>query len=233
MDRLTSANSDFSAHFRAFKTGDLLTVQDSSNAANWVKYSLTAPPADQTGWWIVAVSNLGAGGVLPNNNSPCDFLFTQQAPPAPDPWAQALPSSYTAGSAGALLGALTIPGIATGVWSDTTSGDFAATGSPGKVLVGQLGGAFTTATSSIYTTAALANIPSPVLNLNQVLGAPRALDTVNDAGLTVNDALICAIASASGKESITGTNYIVQTPYTATTIRTFILNNPSSPTSRS
>lgn len=50
--------------------------------------------------------------------------------------------------------------VATAVWTDATSSDFATSGTPGKILVGQLGGAFTTASSSVYTTAALANAPA-------------------------------------------------------------------------
>lgn len=48
--------------------------------------------------------------------------------------------------------------IAAGVWQDATAGDFAIAGSPGHVLVLQLGGAFT-GTGSAYTAAALANAP--------------------------------------------------------------------------
>jgi hypothetical protein len=50
--------------------------------------------------------------------------------------------------------------IATAIFTDTTASDFTTSGSPGKILVAQLGGAFTTASSSIFTVAALANGPS-------------------------------------------------------------------------
>lgn len=49
---------------------------------------------------------------------------------------------------------------ATAVWTDTTAGDFATTSSPGKILVTQLGGSFTTTSSSVYSTASLANAPT-------------------------------------------------------------------------
>lgn len=74
--------------------------------------------------------------------------------------------------------------------------------------------------------------PTVNLNLSQVGLAPRALDAVADAALTVGDALVCAIASAAGKESISGTAYLVETPFTATVIRTFTLNSSSAPTAR-
>jgi hypothetical protein len=62
-----------------------------------------------------------------------------------------LASSYTAPP--------TTAQIATAVWQDTTAGDFANASSPGKILVTQLGGAFTSTSSSIFTTGALANGP--------------------------------------------------------------------------
>jgi hypothetical protein len=95
-DYLTSGGFDFSNYFRTFKTGDFLTVQESANASNWVKYTLTAAPADQVGWWIVNVAETSAGGSLPNNNSLCDFLF-QQASGGTDPtWTTPMTESYVA-----------------------------------------------------------------------------------------------------------------------------------------
>lgn len=62
-----------------------------------------------------------------------------------------LASSYTAPP--------TVAQIATAVWTDTTAGDFTTQGSPGYILVHQLAGAFTSATSSVFSTAALVNAP--------------------------------------------------------------------------
>ncbi len=50
--------------------------------------------------------------------------------------------------------------IATAVWTDTTAGDFTTATSPGKIIFSQLGGAFTTTSSSVFSTAALANGPT-------------------------------------------------------------------------
>jgi hypothetical protein len=206
MDTFTAGGMDFANYFRTFTSGTTITIQDNANAANWVKYTMSAAPVDNTGWWTLAVTYVASGGVLPNNNGLVVFLF-QQPVVSSDPWATALPGSYGAGSAGAILGnnlnatitsrmatfvlpgnfsslAITAAGavtvgtnndktgyslavapptaaaIATAVWTDTTAGDFATLSSPGKVLVAQLGGAFTTTSSSVYTTAALANAPT-------------------------------------------------------------------------
>jgi trimeric autotransporter adhesin len=189
---------------------------------------------------------------------------------------------YTVTTVTTVTNQLTAAAIATGVWTDTTAGDFATASSPGKILVTQLGGAFTTTTSSVFSTAALANAPTGgggggdtpgtttllsrltatratnldnldvavstrstfaggavasvtaavTISTSQTLGAARALDAIADTSLTVNDALHCAIAAAAGKESISGTTYLVKTPSTGTTLRTFTLDSGSAPTSR-
>ncbi len=55
---------------------------------------------------------------------------------------------------------ITAAAAATAVWTDTTGSDFTVSTSPGKIIFTQLGGAFTTTSSSVFTTAALANGPT-------------------------------------------------------------------------
>jgi hypothetical protein len=55
---------------------------------------------------------------------------------------------------------LTSAAIATAVWTDTTSSDFTTTSSPGKIIVTQLGGAWSTTSSSVFSVASLANAPT-------------------------------------------------------------------------
>jgi hypothetical protein len=82
--------------------------------------------------------------------------------------------------------------------------------------------------------AAVGSVTSPVnINLAQTLNAARALDAIVDTALTLNDALHSATAGAAGKESVIGLQYLVQTPSTGTTIRTFTLDSSSAPTTRS
>lgn len=69
--------------------------------------------------------------------------------------------------------------------------------------------------------------------VTNALSAARALDSVADTSLTLNDALHCAVAGAVGQEAVVGTAYTVKTPSTATTLRTFTLDSSGSPTSRS
>jgi hypothetical protein len=55
---------------------------------------------------------------------------------------------------------VTAAAVATAVFTDTTGSDFATLGSPGKILVTQLGGAFTDQTGSVFSVPALANAPT-------------------------------------------------------------------------
>ncbi len=61
--------------------------------------------------------------------------------------------------------------IATAVWTDTTAGDFTTSTSPGKIIFTQLGGAFTSASSSVFTALSLANAPTGTLTAAQVATA--------------------------------------------------------------
>jgi hypothetical protein len=54
----------------------------------------------------------------------------------------------------------TAAAITTAILTDTTAGNCAVPGSLGRIINVQLGGAFTTSASSIYTSAALANAPT-------------------------------------------------------------------------
>lgn len=73
---------------------------------------------------------------------------------------------------------------------------------------------------------------SATLDLTQVLSTPRNLGSVADGSLTLNDALHCAVAGAVGKQSISGTTYLVQTPSTGTTLRSFTLDSGTAPRTR-
>jgi hypothetical protein len=78
-DSITTNNFDFSNYFRSFTSGMGIVIQDSGNASNWAKYTMSGAPLDQGGWWIVPVTFVSSGGSLPNNNSPCTFLFQPAA----------------------------------------------------------------------------------------------------------------------------------------------------------
>jgi hypothetical protein len=98
------------------------------------------------------------------------------------------------------------------------------------------GGAVASVTGNVggSVVGAVASVTAPVsILLSQVGLAPRSLDAVNDSALTVGDALVSALCGAAGKEQVSGTSYLVQTPHTGTTIRTFTLDSSTTPTQRS
>lgn len=93
----------------------------------------------------------------------------------------------------------------------------------------QIAAAILTTPANLLTTDSSGRV---IFQTSQILATPRALDSIADSAITINDALWGAVVAATGKESISGTSYIIQTPSTATTLRTFTLNSSTTPTSR-
>jgi hypothetical protein len=80
----------------------------------------------------------------------------------------------------------------------------------------------------------VASVTNPVtVNLTQNLTTPRALDSIGDTSLTLNDAFHCAIAVYAGKWAISGTTWTCETPSGDVALRTFTLDSSSAPTQRS
>ena len=142
------------------------------DGSGFVTYNNAAPPTAAT--IATAVWTDTTSGDFTTSGSPGKILVSQLG-------GTFTTTSSAIFSAAALANAPSGSGptasqIATAVWTDTTSGDFTTTGSPGKILVSQLGGTFTTTSSAIFSAAALANAPSGggtvTANVTQINGIP-------------------------------------------------------------
>ena len=112
----TSANGyDRSDILAALTTGDEVMVSDGTNAANWVRYTLSAPPINNTTWWLLPVSSVSAAGVSPPKNTNLMVTFTQLAG-----------------------GASTMPGGVTGQLQFNNAGVFGGTAAGAYALTGNL-----------------------------------------------------------------------------------------------
>jgi hypothetical protein len=97
-----------------------------------------------------------------------------------------------------VTGQLTAAAIATALWTDVTSGDFATVGSPGHILVTQLGGTFTTTSSSIFTALSLANAPGG--GGGSVVLASNGLDNViTELGINARQSLSLILSATTGE----------------------------------
>lgn len=100
--------------------------------------------------------------------------------------------------------------IATAVWQDTTPGDFTVTSSPGSILSTQLGGAFTTTSSSVFSSSALANAPTGGASAASIASA--VWQDVTSGDFTVSGSIGKSLFTggiapgASGGHFIAGTN---------------------------
>jgi hypothetical protein len=165
----------------------------------------------------------------------------------------------------AVTNQLTAAAIATGVWQDTTSGDFTVAASIGKALYtnaapGATGGHFvagtnaaTTITTALTTTftgnltgsvgsvtgsvgsvtgnvgGSVASVTAAVtISTSQLMAAPRALDSISDSAVQINDALWAAYAAGVGQRNASsGTSMVVSTAHTGTVLRTYALSTVS------
>jgi hypothetical protein len=200
-------------------TGNTVQTGDSFGRIGALGAGLTAlapsSTALSTATWTATlagyVSNLNVGG---NVASHADAVAIEAAVGSP---LQA--SAYAA--------APTPAQIATGVWTDTTAGDFTVSGSPGQTIV-QLDGTFTTSSSSIFSAAAMVNALG--ITLSTPLNAARALDAIADTSFTLNDALQCAVAGIAAQvDASSGTTCVWKTSSTGTTLRTKTLTLVSPP----
>lgn len=134
------------------------------------------------------------------------------------------------GAVGSVTG-LTTATIATAVWTDTA--DLTTSGTPGYILKTQLSGAFTSATSSVFSTASLVNAPSGGggFSLTTTMNTPRNLSAVADSALTVNDMLWAAYLAGVGQRAITnsGANETRSTASTGTLLRTWSITTGAPP----
>ncbi len=152
----TTVTTSFTTTFTGNLTGSVGSVSGLTNAT-----IATAVWTDTTGSDFSTVSSIGrslyTSGVVPGAAGGLFIAGTNAATTVTTAFTTTFTGNLT-GSVGSVSG-LTNATIATAVWTDTTGSDFAATSSPGKIIVTQLGGAFTTTASSVFSTAALANAP--------------------------------------------------------------------------
>lgn len=123
-----------------------------------------------------------------------------------------IPAGYALGDRVSMLITATVGGVATGDFVDHVR------------LDAQVNTRL--ATSGYTAPPSAASIALTLLGTS--LNAPRALDAIADASLTVNDGFHCAIAAAAGKEDASsGTSMVIKTPSTGTTLRTFTIATSS------
>jgi hypothetical protein len=195
MDRLTDAGGDFSNMFRSMAAGDLIFIQEQSIADNWARFTLSSPPADQNGWWILSVTYTASAGVAPGNNTNVSFLF-EDPPAAPlDPWATLLPGSYGAGTAGNILPARAATGDAMALtpaeriavsnenWGTLLPGSFGV-GTAGSILPARAA----TGDAMALTVAERSAVANALLDLADAI----------EAGLTLRGSQRLALAALAG-----------------------------------
>src|SRR5262245_28074584 len=74
---LTVAGTDVSSYLTPLTRGDVVYLQDQSDASKWLRYNLTTAPVDHTSWHELAVSYVSGPGGAITNNSPVLVTLTR------------------------------------------------------------------------------------------------------------------------------------------------------------
>ena len=152
-------------------------------------------------------------------------------------------SLYTSGNAPGAASGLAVVGSNMGTVSSVTGAVGSVTGNVGGSVGSISGVTFPThfsllsidtngyVTFNNTTIATATSVTSAVtLNLTQTLSAGRALDSIADTSLTLNDALQCAVASVTAQvDASSGTSCTFKTASTGTLLRTKTLTTISTP----
>lgn len=178
-----------------------LAGQTVTAAAGVTFPSSVASPTNITAGTITTVTNL--------TNAPTAGDFTSTMKTSLN---ASTPASVT-GAVGSVTG-LTNATIATAIWTDTTAGDFTTLTSPGKIIFSQLGGTFTSTSSSVFTTASLVNAPSGTGSTPAAIATAVWQDLTSSSDFTtagsIGKLLVTAVpnatAGATGGLFIAGTN---------------------------
>jgi hypothetical protein len=76
ISKLSAAGNDRYYLLMSLQYEDVLLVEDATNAANWIRYSLSAVPTDNTTWFLLPVTVITGSGTSPSNNDLLTLTFT-------------------------------------------------------------------------------------------------------------------------------------------------------------
>ena len=78
ISNLTSGGTDATNVIKALVPGDVIAIQDQSNAANWIRYAVTGAVVNNSTWFQIPVAlqtPTSYGGSAPSNNTSCVISF--------------------------------------------------------------------------------------------------------------------------------------------------------------
>lgn len=239
---LTIAGSNAATTFATLTSTGAFSVNGVSDVAQTGdSFARIGAPAGASISADIAAIKTETDTILTDVNNGGGAIYARLGAPAGASMSADIASVKT--SVGAVTGAV---GSVTGnVGGNVVGSTASVTGAVGSVT-GNVGGNVVGSTASVTgavgsvtgnvggnVVGSVASVTAAVtVSLAQTLSAARNVGAIADTSLTLNDAFQCAIAAAAGKESVSGTTYLVQTPSTGTTIRSFTLDSGSAPTSR-
>src|SRR6516225_5176121 len=77
--KFDTAGTDRSSLFLASELNDQLLIQDQTNSANWIRYTITAAPTNNVTWFMVPVVTVTGSGTNPAQNDKLMVTFENTA----------------------------------------------------------------------------------------------------------------------------------------------------------
>jgi hypothetical protein len=76
----TQPGTDVTRVLKALGTGDQIVVQDRSNAANWIRYTVGGAPTNNATWFLIPVAFVSGSGTTSGNNNLLVVSFQSTGP---------------------------------------------------------------------------------------------------------------------------------------------------------
>jgi hypothetical protein len=76
----TQPGTDVTNVFKACQTGDQIMVQDRSNSANWIRYTVASAPTNNTSWFLIPITFVSGSGTTSGNNNLLVVAFQTSGP---------------------------------------------------------------------------------------------------------------------------------------------------------
>lgn len=68
VDQITNGGTDVTAWIAMLRTGDTIAIQDRNDSSKRGRYTVSAPPTDNTGWFTIPLTYVDGSGAVPANN---------------------------------------------------------------------------------------------------------------------------------------------------------------------
>ncbi|HKB40479.1 MAG TPA: hypothetical protein VKD72_28905, partial [Gemmataceae bacterium] len=211
---LTDAGTDVSSYLSSLQAGDVVYLQDQSDASKWLRYNLTTAAVDHTYWHELGVSYVSGPGGSITNNSPLLVTLTRTGGGGGG-------AGYTDAQAQDAMAAAFAAGTHSGITFsyNTTTNAMSATVTAGGVgtVTSVAAGTGLTASPSPITGAGTLSLVVPVTVANGGTGATTASAALTALGGVPTTRTLATTAPLAGGGDLSANRTLTVSTFTSGT----------------